>query len=163
MVLVGVLVGLLVAVAVFVGVLVAVFVGLLVAVFVGLLVAVAVLVGVFVGVLLGVMLGVGVSATNEVIAKINPPTKYISPLELVVMLAVVWAGLVHAETSKVSRSKLPILLAAPVSCGKSPALETGLPKYERVLFITLLVGFCALLTLLPLNSNWSPALELSPS
>ena len=154
-VLVGVLVGLLVAVAVLVGVLVAVFVGVLVGVFVA--------VEVFVGGLVGVLLGVGVSATNEVIAKIKPPTKYISLVEPVVMLAVVWPGLVHAETSKVSRSNPPILLAAPVSCGKSPALETGLPKYERVLFIILSVGFCALLTLLPLNSNWSPALELSPS
>jgi hypothetical protein len=69
----------------------------------------------------------------------------------------------RAVTLTTSRSMPDTLRAPPVRRGRSPAVETAEPRYDRVPLKKLLDGFSASDSAVPLNDSASPVSWSSPS
>jgi hypothetical protein len=73
-----------------------------------------------------------------------------------VIVALFWPCESRDVMSTTSRSKLPILRAAPERRGRSPAFETAAPRLERVLLKKLFAGLSASESATPFQESESP-------
>jgi hypothetical protein len=80
-----------------------------------------------------------------------------------VIVAIVSPRMRRAVTSTTSRSMLLMLRGPPVRRGRSPAFDTAVPRYERVLLKKLFTGLRASESFVLLNDSESPVSWSSPS
>ena len=87
------------------------------------------------------------------------PIRTGSWLVFALMVALVSPDMTPVVTLMTSMSTPLMLSASPVSCGRSPAFETAVPRYERVPLKNLLFGLTASVTALPFQSSWLAPVE----
>ena len=90
-----------------------------------------------------VLLLVDSSGRMVAIEVMNEPITYASTLVFAPTVALVSPGDTRAVTSTTSMSTLLMLSLVPASRGRSPLLETALPRYEREPLKNLFDGFTA--------------------
>jgi hypothetical protein len=89
----------------------------------------------------------------------NAPIRTGSLLVLAPTVALVSPDMTPEVTLMMSMSTPLMLSEAPVSCGRSPTLDTAAPRYDRVPLKNLLFGLTASLTALPFQSSWLAPVE----